>query len=119
LVAHVYDITYGVVKPSDNLVIIDDSIVRGTTLQKSILRMLDRLGPKKIVVVSSAPQIRYPDCYGIDMAKLEEFIAFRAALSLLQEDGVYDEVIQSVYTKNVSKVLKTKSLHHQTHVKDL
>ena len=80
LVAHVYDITYGVVKTSDNLVIIDDSIVRGTTLQKSILRMLDRLEPKKIIVVSSAPQIRYPDCYGIDMAKLEEFIAFRAAL---------------------------------------
>jgi amidophosphoribosyltransferase len=99
LVAHVYYITYGVVKASDNLVIIDDSIVRGTTLQKSILRMLDRLGPKKIVVVSSAPQIRYPDCYGIDMAKLEEFIAFRAALSLLQDDGIYDEVIQSVYKK--------------------
>jgi len=99
LVAHVYDITYGVVKASDNLVIIDDSIVRGTTLQKSILRMLDRLGPKKIVVVSSAPQIRYPDCYGIDMAKLEEFIAFRAALSLLQDDGSYDEVIQRVYKK--------------------
>ena len=99
LVAHVYDITYGVVKASDNLVIIDDSIVRGTTLQKSILRMLDRLGPKKIVVVSSAPQIRYPDCYGIDMAKLEEFIAFRAALSLLQDDGTYDEVIQRVYKK--------------------
>lgn len=99
LVAHVYDITYGVVKASDNLVIIDDSIVRGTTLQKSILRMLDRLGPKKIVVVSSAPQIRYPDCYGIDMAKLEEFIAFRAALSLLQDDGIYDEVIQRVYKK--------------------
>jgi len=99
LVAHVYDITYGVVKASDNLVIIDDSIVRGTTLQKSILRMLDRLGPKKIVVVSSAPQIRYPDCYGIDMVKLEEFIAFRAALSLLQDDGTYDEVIQRVYKK--------------------
>lgn len=99
LVAHVYDITYGVVKASDNLVIIDDSIVRGTTLQKSILRMLDRLGPKKIVVVSSAPQIRYPDCYGIDMAKLEEFIAFRAALSLLQDDGIFDEVIQSIYKK--------------------
>ena len=104
LVAHVYDITYGVVKASDNLVIIDDSIVRGTTLQKSILRMLDRLGPKKIVVVSSAPQIRYPDCYGIDMAKLEEFIAFRAALSLLHDDGIYDEVIQSVYKKCTTSV---------------
>ncbi|MDG1711441.1 MAG: amidophosphoribosyltransferase [Flavobacteriaceae bacterium] len=97
LVAHVYDITYGVVKSTDNLVIIDDSIVRGTTLQKSILQMLDRLGPKKIVVVSSAPQIRYPDCYGIDMARLEEFIAFRAALELLKDQGTHDEVIQSVY----------------------
>ncbi len=99
LVAHVYDITYGVVKPTDHLVIIDDSIVRGTTLQKSILRMLDRLGPKKIVVVSSAPQIRYPDCYGIDMAKLEEFIAFRAALALHKEDGTYDQVIDGIYKK--------------------
>src|SRR5690606_3114215 len=71
LVAHVYDITYGVVKPTDNLVIIDDSIVRGTTLKLSIIKMLDRLNPKRIVIVSSAPQIRYPDCYGIDMAKLE------------------------------------------------
>ena len=97
LVAHVYDITYGVVKSTDNLVIIDDSIVRGTTLQKSILQMLDRLGPKKIVVVSSAPQIRYPDCYGIDMARLEEFIAFRAALELHKDQGTHDEVIQSVY----------------------
>jgi Glutamine phosphoribosylpyrophosphate amidotransferase len=73
LVAHVYDVTYGVVKPTDNLVIIDDSIVRGTTLKKSILKMLDRLNPKQIVVVSSAPQIRYPDCYGIDMARLGAF----------------------------------------------
>ena len=85
LVAHVYDITYGVVKPSDNLVIIDDSIVRGTTLKQSILTMLDRLGPKKIIVVSSAPQIRYPDCYGIDMAKLEDFVAFQAALALHED----------------------------------
>ena len=99
LVAHVYDITYGIVKNTDNLVIVDDSIVRGTTLQKSILRMLDRLGPKKIVVVSSAPQIRYPDCYGIDMARLEEFIAFRAALSLHVDDGTHDAIIQSVYKK--------------------
>ena len=99
LVAHVYDITYGVVKNTDNLVIIDDSIVRGTTLQKSILRMLDRLGPKKIVVVSSAPQIRYPDCYGIDMARLEEFIAFRAALALHKDDGTHNTVIQSIYEK--------------------
>jgi len=97
LVAHVYDITYGVVRSTDNLVIIDDSIVRGTTLQKSILRMLDRLGPKKIIVVSSAPQIRYPDCYGIDMAKLEEFIAFRAALSLHEDRGTKSSIIEEVY----------------------
>ena len=87
LVANVYDITYGSVRPTDNLVIIDDSIVRGTTLKKSILKILDRLNPKKIIVVSSAPQIRYPDCYGIDMAKLEDFIAFKAALALHQERG--------------------------------
>ena len=85
LVAHVYDVTYGVIKPEDNLVIIDDSIVRGTTLKKSILKMMDRLSPKRIVVVSSAPQIRYPDCYGIDMANLEGLVAFRAALSLLKD----------------------------------
>ena len=97
LVAHVYDITYGVVHDTDNLVIIDDSIVRGTTLQKSILRMLDRLGPKKIIVVSSAPQIRYPDCYGIDMAKLEEFIAFRAALALHEDLGTKEQTIQEIY----------------------
>ncbi|MFN2260574.1 MAG: amidophosphoribosyltransferase [Psychroflexus sp.] len=99
LVAHVYDVTYGVVKPTDNLVVIDDSIVRGTTLKKSILKMLDRLNPKKIIIVSSAPQIRYPDCYGIDMAKLEDFVAFQAAVSLLKERGIYDEVVQSVYEK--------------------
>jgi len=98
LVAHVYDVTYGVVKPSDNLVIIDDSIVRGTTLKKSIIRILDRLHPKKIVIVSSAPQIRYPDCYGIDMAKLEEFIAFKATLELLNETGK-THIIEEVYQK--------------------
>ena len=98
LVAHVYDITYGVIKPEDNLVIIDDSIVRGTTLKKSILKMLDRLSPKKIVVVSSAPQIRYPDCYGIDMANLEGLVAFRAALSLLKDAGKY-ELIEKIYAK--------------------
>ena len=76
-----YDVTYGVVKPTDNLVIIDDSIVRGTTLKKSIIKILDRLNPKKIVVVSSAPQIRYPDCYGIDMAKIGDFIAFKLLLN--------------------------------------
>lgn len=98
LVAHVYDVTYGVIQPSDNLVIIDDSIVRGTTLKNSILRMMDRLNPKKIVVVSSAPQIRYPDCYGIDMAKLEGLIAFRAAIELLKDTNQYS-VVDAVYAK--------------------
>jgi len=98
LVAHVYDVTYGVIKPTDNLVIIDDSIVRGTTLKMSILKMLDRLNPKKIVVVSSAPQIRYPDCYGIDMANLESLIAFRAALELLKDINKY-HIVKDVYNK--------------------
>lgn len=98
LVEHVYDITYGVVKPTDNLVIIDDSIVRGTTLKKSIIKILDRLQPKKIVVVSSAPQIRYPDCYGIDMARIEAFIAFKAALELLKETNQYN-IVDEVYQK--------------------
>ena len=98
LVAHVYDVTYGVIKPEDNLVIIDDSIVRGTTLKKSILKMMDRLSPKRIVVVSSAPQIRYPDCYGIDMANLEGLVAFQAALSLLKDSGQYP-LVESVYKK--------------------
>ena len=98
LVAHVYDITYGKVSSTDNLVMIDDSIVRGTTLKHSIIRILDRLGPKKIVVVSSAPQIRYPDCYGIDMAILGDFIAFQAAISLLKEKKM-EGVIDSVYKK--------------------
>ena len=98
LVAHVYDVTYGVIKPQDNLVIIDDSIVRGTTLKLSILKMLDRLNPKSIVVVSSAPQIRYPDCYGIDMAKLEGLVAFKAALELLEERGNYS-LVDEVYQK--------------------
>ena len=99
LVAHVYDITYGSVKRNqDNLVVIDDSIVRGTTLKQSILRILDRLDPKKIVVVSSAPQIRFPDCYGIDMAKLGDFIAFEATIHLLRERGM-EEVITHVYNK--------------------
>ena len=100
LVAHVYDITYGSVKRgSDNLVVIDDSIVRGTTLKQSILRILDRLGPKRIVVVSSAPQIRYPDCYGIDMAKMGDFIAFDAAIALLKESG-RAHIIDEVYEKS-------------------
>lgn len=98
LVAHVYDITYGTASASDNLVVIDDSIVRGTTLKQSILRILDRLGPKRIVIVSSAPQIRYPDCYGIDMAKMGDFIAFQAAMDLLKERGM-DQLISDVYER--------------------
>ncbi|MDG1953981.1 MAG: amidophosphoribosyltransferase [Polaribacter sp.] len=108
LVAHVYDVTYGVVKPTDNLVIIDDSIVRGTTLKKSIIKILDRLNPKKIVVVSSAPQIRYPDCYGIDMAKIEDFIAFRAALELLKDTNQY-HIVDEVYRKSAAQKNKTDS----------
>ena len=98
LVAHVYDVTYGVIKPTDNLVIIDDSIVRGTTLKMSIIKMMDRLNPKRIVIVSSAPQIRYPDCYGIDMAKLEGLVAFKAALALLKERNLY-HIVEDVYAK--------------------
>jgi len=102
LVAHVYDVTYGVVKPTDNLVIIDDSIVRGTTLKKSIIKILDRLSPKKIVVVSSAPQIRYPDCYGIDMARIGDFIAFKAAIELLKETNQY-HIVDTVYKKAIDQ----------------
>ncbi|MBN2772865.1 MAG: amidophosphoribosyltransferase [Prolixibacteraceae bacterium] len=99
LVAHVYDVTYGVIQnEKDTLVVIDDSIVRGTTLKNSIIRILDRLKPKKIIVVSSAPQIRYPDCYGIDMARLDKFIAFNAAIALLKDTG-NEEIIDKVYKK--------------------
>ena len=98
LVAHVYDITYGTVRPNDNLVMIDDSIVRGTTLKQSIIRILDRLSPKKIIIVSSAPQIRYPDCYGIDMAKIGDFIAFNAAVQLLK-DTKQEHILTAVYDK--------------------
>ena len=98
MVEHVYDVTYGVVKPTDTLVVIDDSIVRGTTLKKSIVKMLDRLNPKKIIVVSSAPQIRYPDCYGIDMAKMETLIAFNATLELLKDNNMY-HLINDLYLK--------------------
>ncbi|WP_299248961.1 amidophosphoribosyltransferase [uncultured Lacinutrix sp.] len=103
LVAHVYDVTYGVIKRTDNLVIIDDSIVRGTTLKKSIIKMMDRLHPKKIVVVSSAPQIRFPDCYGIDMANLETLVAFNAALELLKDNNKYD-LVEEVYHKCKAQV---------------
>jgi len=117
LVAHVYDITYGSIKKTDTLVIIDDSIVRGTTLQKSILKILDRLNPKKIVVVSSAPQIRYPDCYGIDMAKMEDFIAFRAAIALLKSEGK-EGVIKETY-KDCLKELKLPSSKMKNKVKKI
>jgi amidophosphoribosyltransferase len=113
LVAHVYDVTYGVVQPEDNLVIIDDSIVRGTTLKKSILKMLDRLNPKQIVVVSSAPQIRYPDCYGIDMARMESLIAFQAALELHKDQGTSD-IIKKIYEKCKKQValVDTEVVNH-------
>ena len=113
MVAHIYDTTYGVVKPGDTLVVLDDSIVRGTTLKQSILRMLDRLQPKKIIVVSSAPQIRYPDCYGIDMSRMGEFVAFEAAISLLREQG-QEGLIQQVYEeclkRKASSTLKEENL---------
>ena len=97
MVAHVYDITYGTVNRGvDNIIVIDDSIVRGTTLKQSVVRILDRLGPKNIVIASSAPQIRYPDCYGIDMAKMGDFIAFQAAVALLRERNL-DHVLDEVY----------------------
>ncbi|HLP73954.1 MAG TPA: hypothetical protein VK155_13695 [Bacteroidales bacterium] len=106
LVGHVYDVTYGVIKRGvDNLVVIDDSVVRGTTLKKSIIKILDRLDPKKIVVVSSSPQIRYPDCYGIDMAKLGDFIAFRAAIGLLKDTG-RQELIDNVFREAVAELRK-------------
>lgn len=117
LVAHVYDVTYGIINPEDNLVIIDDSIVRGTTLKKSIIRMMDRLNPKQIVIVSSAPQIRYPDCYGIDMAKLEGLVAFRAVLELLKENNRYN-LVEEVYQKCKAQV-KTKDTDMQNHVKEI
>ncbi|MDR0724396.1 MAG: amidophosphoribosyltransferase [Prevotellaceae bacterium] len=113
MVEHVYDVTYGVVEQGDNLVIIDDSIVRGTTLKTSILKMLDRLNPKKIVVVSSAPQIRYPDCYGIDMTRMTEFCAFRAAIELLHETGKW-HIINDVYRKCLEQqsLPKEKIVNH-------
>ncbi|MBE9509571.1 MAG: amidophosphoribosyltransferase [Bacteroidetes bacterium] len=114
LVGHVYDITYGTIREGkDKLVIIDDSIVRGTTLKYSIIRIIDRLGPRKIVVVSSSPQIRYPDCYGIDMAKLSDFIAFRAAIQLLKDTGKQN-VIDKVYNmcKEQEDIPKEKVINH-------
>src|SRR5208283_571824 len=96
LASHVYDIFYGSVRPTDNLVVVDDSIVRGTTLRRSIIRILSRLNPKKIVIVSTAPQIRYPDCYGIDMSELGKFVAFEAAVALLKDRGQGD-LLAEVY----------------------
>lgn len=118
LVAHVYDTTYGIVKEYvDNLVIIDDSIVRGTTLRQSIIKILDRLGPKKIVIGSSAPQIRYPDCYGIDMAKLSDFVAFNAAILLLKEQGLH-HIIDDVYEK-IKALAGTEGIKEVNCVKEI
>lgn len=115
LASHVYDTTYGVVSSEDNLVVLDDSIVRGTTLRKSILKILGRLRPKKIIVVSSAPQIRYPDCYGIDMARIGSFISFRAAEALHRDRGSYESVFQEVY-QAAKKVVNSQRVPLVNHV---
>lgn len=118
MVQHVYDVTYGTVRPGqDTLVVIDDSIVRGTTLKESIVRMLARLKPKKIIVVSSAPQIRYPDCYGIDMSKLGDFIAFRAAIALLKERNM-EHVLTEVHEK-IKELTRTGQLHTENVVRQV
>ena len=115
LAAHVYDITYGTVERGvDNLVVIDDSIVRGTTLRQSIIGILDRLGPKKIVIVSSCPQVRYPDYYGIDMSKMKEFIAFRAAIALIEERGM-----QYLLEEQYQKARELESVSHNEHVENV
>jgi amidophosphoribosyltransferase len=111
LASHVYDITYGSVKPGDNLVCVDDSIVRGTTLRKSILRILARLQPRKIVIVSTAPQIRYPDCYGIDMSEVGKFIAFDAAIALLRERG-QASLMEEVYRECRDEVTRGGNTNH-------
>jgi amidophosphoribosyltransferase len=118
MAAHVYDITYGSIHPkTDNLVVIDDSIVRGTTLKQSIIKILNRLEPKKIVIVSSSPQVRFPDCYGIDMSRMSEFIAFKAAISLLKKRGM-DNVIEDVYKKSKAQVGKKKE-EYVNYVKEI
>jgi amidophosphoribosyltransferase len=118
MVQHVYDITYGTVRPGiDTLVVIDDSIVRGTTLRESIIKMLDRLGPKRIIVVSSAPQIRYPDCYGIDMSKMGDFVAFQAAISLLKEHDK-EHILQEAYGLCL-ELQRTNTLHAQNVVRNI
>lgn len=121
LAAHVYDVTYGSLRPGvDNLVVIDDSIVRGTTLRESIIRILDRLGPKRIVIVSSSPQVRYPDYYGIDMSRMEEFIAFRAAVALAHDRGL-DHVITDIYEKckRQARLPKEEMVNHVKELYDL
>lgn len=116
MVQHVYDITYGTVRPGiDTLVVIDDSIVRGTTLKESIIKMLDRLGPKRIIILSSAPQIRYPDCYGIDMSKMGDFVAFRAAICLVQEQGK-QHILKEAYSL-CKELAKTNTLDAQNVVR--
>jgi len=115
MVQHVYDITYGTVKAGDTLVVIDDSIVRGTTLRQSIIKMLDRLGPKRIIVVSSAPQIRYPDCYGIDMSRMGDFIAFQAAVALLKDNG-NEGKLKKIYDKCAAAQAQNK-LNEENFVK--
>lgn len=116
MVQHVYDITYGTVQPGvDTLVVIDDSIVRGTTLRESIIKMLDRLGPKRIIIVSSAPQIRYPDCYGIDMSRMGDFIAFQAAVALLKESG-REHILETVYQQCLQAETEN-ALHTENFVK--
>ena len=117
LAAHVYDITYGSVRPDDNLVVIDDSIVRGTTLRQSIIRILDRLHPSRLVIVSSSPQVRFPDCYGIDMSRMGEFIAFKATVSLLRKRGM-ENVLEEVYRKCKDQENLSKE-EVQNHVKDV
>jgi len=118
MVQHVYDITYGTSRPDqDALVVIDDSIVRGTTLRESIIRMLARLKPKKIIIVSSAPQIRYPDCYGIDMSKLGDFIAFNAAIELLKENG-QECILNNAYAK-CKELQRNNKLHTENVVKEI
>jgi amidophosphoribosyltransferase len=118
MVQHVYDITYGTVRKGvDTLVVIDDSIVRGTTLRESIIRMLARLKPKKIIVVSSAPQIRYPDCYGIDMSKLGEFVAFKAAIALIKERNM-EPMLQCIFEK-CKELKRTNQLNSQNMVREV
>jgi amidophosphoribosyltransferase len=117
MVQHVYDITYGTVKKEDTLVVIDDSIVRGTTLKESIIRMLSRLQPKKIIVVSSAPQIRYPDCYGIDMSKLSEFVAFRAAIELIKESS-QEEILHDIL-KKCKELERNNKLHTENLIRQI